>query len=90
MLRFITIKNNKIISDRFATSIVDGEVLDDGTYGEVGQVLINGAWVDDPVEVERQLKQQRILELKELITDKKLLDMDCTLEQLELKTLLGL
>ncbi len=33
---------------------------------------------------------KRILELKELISNKKLLDMNCTTEQAELKELLGL
>ena len=58
--------------------------------GTVGQVLINGSWVDDPVEVANNAKSARIQELKMAITNKKLLDMDCVAEQTELKTLLGL
>ena len=37
-----------------------------------------------------QIDNQRIIELKELISNKKLLDMDSTTEQVELKELLGL
>lgn len=50
MKRFLTITNNKIISDRFALEIVDGEIEDDGTYGEVGDILVNGVWTK-PVQL---------------------------------------
>ena len=90
MKRYVVVENNKIISERYFDKIVEGEILDDGTYGTVGQVLINGSWVDDPVEVANNAKSARIQELKIEITNKKLLDMDCVAEQTELKTLLGL
>ena len=38
---------------------------------------------------QEEINQQRIEELKTIISDKKILDMDCTTEQAELKTLLG-
>lgn len=41
-------------------------------------------------EIAEQQKQSRISELKALITNKKLLDMDCTAERNELRGLLGL
>jgi len=90
MSRFLTIKNGKITRERTFTEIVDGEILDDGTYGTVGQVLINDSWVDDPVEIANNIRSARIQELKMEITNKKLLDMDCVAEQNELRTLLGL
>ena len=90
MNRFLVIHDNKIVAERYAVSIVEGEIQDDGTYGKFGQVLIDGVWVDDPTEIAENAKQARIIELKEIIVNKKLLDMDCTLEQIELKTLLGL
>lgn len=90
MNRYLTIVNNKIVSDRYFAEIVDGEIEDDGTYGEVGMILIDGVWQKDPEEIAEEQKQQHIAELKLTITNKKLLDMDCTAEQTELKELLGL
>lgn len=90
MKRFLIIENNKIIGDRWYDEIVDGEIEDDGTYGEVGMILLDGVWQKDPQEIAEQIKQNRIAELKIEITNKKLLDMDCTAEQTELKGLLGL
>ena len=90
MNRYVVVENNKIISERYFDKIVEGEIIDDGSYGTVGQVLINGLWVDDPVEIASNIKSARIQELKMAITNKKLLDMDCVAEQTELKTLLGL
>ena len=90
MKRFVVIKSNKIVSSRFATSIVEGEIQDDGTYGSVGQVLINGSWVDDPVEIVERDKQNRIAELKALIDNKNYLGDSVTVERAELRTLLGL
>lgn len=90
MKRFVTINNNKIVSDRFYNEIADGEIEDDGTYGEVGMILLNGVWRKDPKEIEEQQKQIRIFELEEKIRKLKNIDMDCSIEQLELKTLYGL
>ena len=64
MNRYVVIKNNKIISERHFDKIVEGEIIDNGTYGTVGQVLINGSWVDDPVDIANIIKSTRIQELK--------------------------
>lgn len=92
MKRFLTIQNNRLISERHALEIVDGEIEATEEFGNVivGMVLINDVWQVDPQEIMEQQKQSRISELKALITNKKLLDMDCTKEQAELKLLLGL
>lgn len=92
MKRFLKILNNKIIEDRYDSmeTIQNGEIEDDGTYGKPGETLINGVWQKDPIEIEEEYKQLRIKGLKEIITNKKLLDMDCTAEQSELRGLLGL
>lgn len=89
MKRFLTIQNNKIISDRYYDEIVDGEIEDDGTYGEVGMILLDGTWQKDQEEIAEQIKQNRIKELEISIARLKLLDMDCANEQAELKQLLG-
>lgn len=90
MKRFLTIQNNKIICDRWYNEIAVGEIEDDGTYGEVGMILLDGVWQVDPQEILESQKQSRISELKTLIGNLKLLDMDCATEQVELKQLLGL
>ena len=60
------------------------KTLPDGTpYSE-------SKYLQTEEEIAEQQKQQRISELKLTITNKKLLDMDCTAEQTELKELLGL
>ena len=90
MKRFVTVINNKIISDRYYDKIVEGEIEDDGTYGEVGMIIINGTWQKDPQEIAEQIKQNRIAELKETITNKNYLGDDVTVERTELRALLGL
>ena len=90
MKRFLTIKNNRIISDRWYDEIVDGEIEDDGTYGEVGMILLDGVWQKNPQEIAEQIKQNRIAELKEIITNKNYLGDDVTAERTELRELLGL
>ena len=62
--RFLRIKNNMIIQERFDSlnRMVDGEIVDDGTFGKVGQVFKNGTWQDeneimDPDEVSLTLLQ---------------------------------
>ena len=87
-MKFITIKDNKIVGTREAKEIVTGEVVDDGTYGNLGDILLVGVWQKDPLEIVEQEKQERIYTLKEIITDKNLLGEVVTAEQAELKTLL--
>jgi hypothetical protein len=92
MKRFLIIQDNRLIADRYAQEIVEGEIeaTEEFENVEVGMILLDGAWQRDPQEIAEQAKQQRILELKDIITNKKLLDMDCTVEQAELRELLGL
>lgn len=91
-MRFLTIQNNRLISERLANEIVEGEIeaTEEFDDAKVGMILLDGVWQYDPQEIAEQQKQSRISELKVLITNKKLLDMDCTEEQAELKELLGL
>ena len=90
MNRYLMVKNNKIISERYFTKILEGEILDDGSYGNVGDTLIDGVWQKDPAELEEQAKQTRISELKELIDNKNYLGDDVTAERAELRMLLGM
>ena len=87
-MKFITIKDNKIVGTREAKEIVEGEVVDDGTYGNLGEILIDGVWQKDPLEIAEQEKRQRISQLKEVITNKNYLSEVVTTEQAELKILL--
>ena len=92
MNRFLIIKNNKLLSERFALEIVQGEIeaTEEFDNVQVGMILLDGVWQKDPQEIAEQIKQYRIAELKQSITNLKLLDIDCTAEQTELKALLGL
>lgn len=92
MGKFVTITGNKITAIRYAEEIVEGEFLaeNDLENAELGDVFIDGTWQKDPQEIAEAEKQARIKELKETIANKKLLDMDCTEEQTELKNLLGM
>ena len=92
MERFLVVENNKIIAERFAKCIVEGEIYTNITHenAQVGDILLGGVWKKDPQEIAEQAKQARISVLKMEIGNKKLLDMDCTAEQTELKALLGL
>lgn len=92
MRRYLNVKNDRLISERFGTMAVEGEFEATGEFENVrvGMVKINGLWQEDPQQIIKLQTQQRIAELKELITNKKLLDMDCIVEQNELKELLGL
>lgn len=88
-MRFMLLRDNKVRSVRFGKIIVKGEIQSD--LGELGQLLReDGTFIDDIKDLEEQTKSNRISELKELISNKKLLDMDCIVEQTELKELLGL
>jgi hypothetical protein len=92
MKRFLIIKDNQLIADRHAMSIVEGEIeaTEEFEGVEVGMVLLNGVWQRDPQEIAEQAKQTRVAELKELITNKLLLGDDVTAERAELRELLGL
>jgi hypothetical protein len=90
MKRFITVIDNRIIGDRYYTEIVDGEIEDDGTYGEVGMVLLDGVWQKDPVEIAEQIKQNRIAELEIIIDQKVRLGDDVQELRSEYRALLGL
>ena len=91
MNRYLTIINNKIVSERFAKDILEGEILADASHdtAQVGMILLDGVWQVDPQEIVEQAKQQRISDLKQIISDKKLLDEDATTEQSELKSLMS-
>jgi hypothetical protein len=92
MKRFLTIQNNRLLAERFATSIVEGEIESTPEFNgiEIGMILLDGVWQRDPQEIAEQAKQVRITELKELITNKLLLGDDVTAERAELRELLGL
>jgi hypothetical protein len=92
MKRFLIIQGNRLIADRHALVIVDGEIEATSEFDgvEVGMILLDGVWQKDPQEIAEQAKQARIAELKELITNKLLLGDDVTTERAELRELLGL
>lgn len=89
-MRYITINgNNKVVSIRQGKKIVEGEIQ--SKYGLIGQIMLeDGKFMYDEEEIELTNKLKRISELRQLISDKKLLDEPCTVEQAELKTLLGI
>jgi hypothetical protein len=92
MKRFLTIQDNKLIAERYALEIVEGEIESTEEFNsvEVGMILLDGTWQKDPQEIAEQAKQQRILELKEIITNKNYLGDDVTEERAELRVLLGM
>jgi hypothetical protein len=92
MKRFLIIQDNRLIADRYAQEIVEGEIeaTEEFEGVEVGMVLLNGVWQRDPQEIAEQTKQARIAELKELIDNKNYLGDDVTAERNELRELLGL
>jgi len=92
MKRYLTIQNYRLISERFANEIVDGEIESTEEFGnvKVGMILLDGVWQKDPQEIAEQIKQSRISELKEIITNKNYLGDDVTVERTELRALLGL
>ena len=92
MKRFLTIQNNKLLADRYGLEIVEGEIeaTEEFEGVEVGMILLNGVWQKDPQEIAEQIKQNRIAELKEIITNKNYLGDDVTVERAELRELLGL
>lgn len=92
MKRFLTIQNNRLIAERYALEIVEGEIETTEEFKgvEVGMILLGGTWQKDPQEIAEQAKQQRITELKEIITNKNYLGDDVTEERAELRVLLGM
>lgn len=54
MKRFIRIENDMIVGERYDSlnRIVDGEIEANETHGQVGQVLVNGIWVNETDYVE--------------------------------------
>lgn len=54
MKRFIVISNDMIVSERFDSldRIVGGEIEANETHGKVGQVLVNGVWINEVDYVE--------------------------------------
>jgi hypothetical protein len=92
MKRFLTIQNNRLIAERYALEIVEGEIESTEEFNgvEVGMILLDGVWQKDPQEIAEQAKQQRIAELKEIITNKNYLGDDVTEERAELRVLLGM
>lgn len=91
MNRFLTIVNNKLIADRFAYEIVDGEIEETEEYKDikVGMICIDNIWQFDPKEIEEKNKQERIYELERIIDIKIRLGDDVTLERNEYRELLG-
>lgn len=92
MKRFLIIQNNRLIAERYALEIVEGEIeaTEEFEGVEVGMILLNGVWQKDPQEIAEQIKQNRIAELKEIITNKNYLGDDVSDERAELRELLGL
>ena len=89
MKRFLTIENNKIIGERYDSRelIQNGEIEDDGTYGNVGDILLDGIWQKDLQEIAEQAKQSRIAELTTLIEKKRIRGYDVSAEIAELEEL---
>lgn len=70
--------------------IIDGVQYDEYQVDTGNQIATIREYIPTQEDIENSNKQNRISELKETILNKKLLDMDCTSEQAELKELLGL
>ena len=89
MKRFLTIENNKLISERFAQEIVDGEIEETSEFDgvEVGMIFLDGVWQYDPVEIAEQQNQQRISELEQAIDRGLKVGYDISEFQAELKSL---
>jgi hypothetical protein len=92
MNRFLTIQNNRLVAERHALEIVEGEIeaTEEFDGAEVGMILLDGVWQKDPQEIAEQIKQNRIIELKQIIENKNYLGDDVTAERAELRELLGL
>ena len=89
MKRYLTIQDNRMIGERFAQEIVNGEIEATPEFKDVkvGMVLFDGVWQKDPQELAEQQKQQRISELGILIEKKKLRGYDYSVELQELEAL---
>ena len=62
MKRFLTIQNNRLISERYALKIVAGEIeaTEEFENVEVGMILLNGIWQRDPQEIAEQQKHENV------------------------------
>ena len=90
MKKVYKVKNNLVVEKKV---VKDSYILQDNEYeGEMIHPLGTSHKTGNlPKAVkDKRIKDDRIDELRTLISDMKLLDMDCTAEQGELKTLLGL
>lgn len=69
MSRFIKLDvNNKIVSIRFGTSIIDGETQSD--MGELGQIMqADGTFIDDPTPIIPQPNEPTSAEIAQMISD---------------------
>lgn len=70
--------------------IIDGKQYDEYEVNTGQQVAVIREYIPTEEELAEQQKQQRITELKELITNKNYLGDDVTVERAELRELLGL
>lgn len=74
----ITIKNNKILEKKDVANhyiLCEYDFLDDGTYGKVGQVLIDGVWQKDPIEqAQEELENAKANYMKSITEAEKLGD----------------
>ena len=90
-VRVICVINKKIVSIK---NVNKGYVLIENERfclnGKINQMeKTKGEFIDDPKdEIERE-KNNRLFEVRVLISDKKLLDETCTKEQKELRSLLN-
>lgn len=70
--------------------VIDGKNYDEYTVNTGTQTATIQEYIPTEQEILEKNNEQRASELRKIISDKKLLDMDCTIEQNELKGLLGL
>jgi len=93
---YITLdKDNKVVATRTGKSIVNGEIFTSDSTVQCGMIYNeDGTFTEDTIAIESQKLEQsnqfRIVELRQSISDKKLLDIDCKEEQSELAELLGI
>lgn len=89
-MNIVSIINNKILEKKTVGNnyqMSEFDFLDNGEYGEIGEILIEGVWQRDPQEIAEQDKQLRISELETLIEKKKLRGYDYSVELSELELL---
>jgi hypothetical protein len=65
-MKFLTIKNNKIIGIRYGNEIINGEI--ESGIGELGQILLeDGTFIDDPQDIIDQQNAEKESKKRELI-----------------------